>query len=87
MIRSFIISLANFERRKTIAEVVDKEEIIAAVQEAPEEEEGEDIGNQISNTVALDNIQNIFNDIKINNSLTLGMKNLRIRLEESKMHL
>ena len=62
MIRSFIISLANFERRKTIAEVVDKEEIIAAVQEAP-----------ISNTVALDNIQNIFNDIKINNSLTSGI--------------
>ena len=76
MIISFIISLANFERRKTIAEIVDEEEVIAAVQEAPEEEEeGEDIGNPISNTVALDNIQNIFNylqqnaDIKINNSL------------------
>ena len=74
----------NIDDRIEIAEVIDEEEIIAAVQEAPEEEEeGEDIGNLISNTVALDNIQNIFNylqqnaDIKINNSLISGMKNLQ----------
>lgn len=75
----------NIDARIEIAEMVDEEEIIASVQEAPEEEEEEEIApsNPISNTVTLDNIQNIFDyfqqnsDIKVNGSVISGLKNLQ----------
>ena len=52
--------------------MIDDEEIIAAIQEAP---------------VALDSIQNLFNyleqnsDIKINNSTISGMRNLQYQIK------
>ena len=65
--------------------MIDDEEIIAAIQEAPEE--GETISTPISYTVALDSIQNLFNyleqnsDIKINNSTISGMRNLQHQIK------
>ena len=79
----------NIDTRIKIAGMIDDEEIIAAIQEAPEGEE-EMTSTPISHTVALDSIQNLFNyleqnfDIKINNSTISGMRDL---LEESKMLL
>ena len=80
----------NIDTRIEIAGMIDDEEIIAAIQEAPEEGEEEMTSTPISHTVALDSIQNLFNyleqnfDIKINNSTISRMRDL---LEESKMLL
>ena len=67
------------------------------MQEAPEEEDGEEEREEesitISNIAALDSIQNIFNylqqnsDVKVNVSVISGMKDLQRQLEESKMLL
>ena len=62
--------------------MIDEGDIIAAVQEAPEEEDGEEEREEesitISNIAALDSIQNIFNylqqnsDVKVNVSVISG---------------
>ena len=70
--------------------MIDEEDIIAAVQEASEEEDGEEgeeesIHNTISNIAALDSIQNIFNYLQQNlDSKSKRISNLR---NESKMLL
>ena len=58
----------NIDARIEDTEMIDEEEIIAAVQEALEEEgeegEGEIPSNSISNMDALNSIQNIFASLK-----------------------
>ena len=71
-------------------EMIDEEEIIAAVQEALEEEE-EIISNSISNMDALNSIQKIFNylqhssDIKTNASVISGMKDLQCQIQRKQI--
>jgi len=87
----------NIDTRIEVADMIDEGDIIAAVQEAPEEEDGEEEREEesitISNIAALDSIQNIFNylqqnsDVKVNVSVISGMKDLQRQLEESKMLL
>ena len=77
----------NIDTRIEIADMIDEGDIIAAVQEAPEEEDGEEEREEesitISNIAALDSIQNIFNylqqnsDVKVNVSVISGMKDLQ----------
>ena len=76
----------NIDTRIEVADMIDEGDIIAAVQEAPEEEDGEEEREEesitISNIAALDSIQNIFNylqqnsDVKVNVSVISGMKDL-----------
>jgi len=77
----------NIDTRIEVADMIDEGDIIAAVQEAPEEEDGEEEREEesitISNIAALDSIQNIFNylqqnsDVKVNVSVISGMKDLQ----------
>ena len=68
--------------------MIDEEEIIAAVQEALEEEI---TSNSISNMDALNSIQNIFNylqhssDIKTNASVISGMKDLQCQIQRKRI--
>ena len=57
------------------------DEIIAAVQETPEDEEG-DMGTMISNKIALESVKNIHDysrndDIKVSNSFVSGLKDFK----------
>lgn len=73
----------NIDSRIEIAEMIDEDEIIAAVQEAPEEEEEETMSTPISHPIALDSIKNLFDylqqnsDIKVNSSVISGMRDLQ----------
>ena len=62
--------------------MIDDEEIIAAIQEAPEE--GETMSTPISYTIALDSIQNLFNYLEQNSDL---QEICSTKLKESKMLL
>jgi hypothetical protein len=69
-------------------EMLDDDEIIAAVQEAPEEEEEEeDMGPPISNKIALESIQNLYNylqqnnDIQVNRLFVSGLKDLKWKID------
>ena len=70
-------------------EMIYEEEIIAAVQEALEEEEI--TSNSISNMDALNSIQNIFNylqhssDIKTNASVISGMKDIQCQIQRKRI--
>ncbi|CAG8568020.1 10227_t:CDS:2 [Funneliformis mosseae] len=70
----------NIDFRIEIAEVIDEDEIIAAVQGASEEEET--ISIPISYPIALDSIKNLFDylqqnsDIKVNSPVISGMRDL-----------
>jgi len=54
----------NIDARIEDTEMIDEEEIIAAVQEALEEGDEEITSNSISNMDALNSIQNIFASLK-----------------------
>ena len=75
----------NIDTRIEVTDMIDEGDIIAAVQEAPEEEDREEEGeecNTVSNIFALNSIQIIFNylqqnpDIKVNVSVISGLKDL-----------
>ena len=77
----------NIDTRIEVTDMIDEGDIIAAVQEAPEKEDGEEEREEesitISNIAALDSIQNIFiylqqnSDVKVNVSVISGMKDLQ----------
>ena len=81
----------NIDTRIEVTDMIDEGDIIAAVQEAPEEEEedreeeGEEC-NTVSNIFALNSIQIIFNylqqnpDIKVNVSVISGLKDLQHKI-------
>ena len=81
------LEIEENDTRIEVADMIDEGDIIAAVQEAPEEEDGEEEREEesitISNIAALDSIQNIFNylqqnsDVKVNVSVISGMKDLQ----------
>ena len=80
--------MINIDARIEDTEMIDEEEIIAAVQEALEEEI---TSNSISNMDALNSIQNIFNylqhssDIKTNASVISGMKDLQCQIQRKRI--
>ena len=66
------------------------DEIIAAVQETPEDEEG-DMGTMISNKIALESIQNLYNyleqnnNIKVNSSFVSGLRDLKWKINRKQI--
>lgn len=74
------------------ADMLNDDEIIAAVQEAPEDEgEDDDDENKVSNKVALESIQNIHNylqqndDIKVNSLFVSELRDLKWKIDKKRI--
>lgn len=72
--------------------MLNDDEIIAAVQEAPEDEgEDDDDENKVSNKVALESIQNIHNylqqndDIKVNSLFVSELRDLKWKIDKKRI--
>lgn len=67
----------------SMTEMLDDDEIIAAVREAPEDDDEEDVSPPISNKIALESIQILYNyleqnnDIEVNSQFVSGLRDLK----------
>ena len=73
--------------------MLNDDEIIAAVQETPEDEGDveDDVSTPVSNKLVLESIQNIHNylqqnnDIKVSNSFVSGLKDLKWKIDKKQI--
>jgi tetrahydromethanopterin S-methyltransferase subunit A len=70
----------------SMTEMLDDDEIIAAVREAPEDDDEEDVSPPISNKIALESIQILYNyleqnnDIEVNSQFVSGLRDLKWKI-------